>query len=251
MAFTQPGSPDRDRRWIPRTGWRAPLRQFLLLALVGLFALPALIVIAFDGAATEGVAAALVVYAAGVGTAAASLRRAYPHARLGLCNGVTLSRLVLVAALVAPLATGLVDPWPVLVLASVALSLDGIDGWLARRDGLASAFGARFDMEVDSALALVLALLALISGGAGPLVLVLGLPRYLFAAAGTVLPWLDRPLPDRYSRKVISVVQMATLILLQVPIVADRATAPLVAIAAAGLVWSFGRDILWLWRRRS
>jgi phosphatidylglycerophosphate synthase len=39
------------------------------------------------------------------------------------------------------------------------LALDGLDGWLARRFGLASAYGARFDMEVDGFLILVLALL--------------------------------------------------------------------------------------------
>ena len=39
-------------------------------------------------------------------------------------------------------------------------ALDGVDGWLARRSGIASAFGARFDMEIDALLILVLAVLA-------------------------------------------------------------------------------------------
>ena len=37
------------------------------------------------------------------------------------------------------------------------LALDGLDGWAARRQGLVSAFGARFDMEVDALLILALA----------------------------------------------------------------------------------------------
>ena len=41
------------------------------------------------------------------------------------------------------------------MLASVALILDGVDGKVARRTRNASAFGARFDMEVDAFLILV------------------------------------------------------------------------------------------------
>ena len=42
------------------------------------------------------------------------------------------------------------------VLAAVALVLDGVDGQVARRTGTVSALGARFDMEVDAFLMLVL-----------------------------------------------------------------------------------------------
>ena len=41
-------------------------------------------------------------------------------------------------------------------LAGFALALDGVDGHLARRFDQVSDFGARFDMEVDAALILVL-----------------------------------------------------------------------------------------------
>ena len=49
--------------------------------------------------------------------------------------------------------------WGVVVLATVAALLDAVDGWLARREQIASAFGARFDMETDAFLILVLSLL--------------------------------------------------------------------------------------------
>jgi hypothetical protein len=87
---------------------------------------------------------------------------------------VTLARLVIVGALAASLFAGGTEAWPVVALAPIALALDGVDGWLARRGGLVSAFGARFDMETDSAFALVLSLHALATGAAGPVVLVLG-----------------------------------------------------------------------------
>src|SRR4051794_31124111 len=66
-------------------------------------------------------------------------------AGFGAANVVTSLRLLLVIALGVGLhgAPGLV--LAALVLA--VLALDGLDGWLARRAGLVSAFGAHFDME--------------------------------------------------------------------------------------------------------
>lgn len=75
------------------------------------------------------------------------MARSYPHRALGLCNLVTLLRLALMSALVAPLVSGSGAQWGVLMVAAVALALDGVDGWLARRQHLVSQFGARFDME--------------------------------------------------------------------------------------------------------
>jgi phosphatidylglycerophosphate synthase len=205
---------------------------------------------AFTAAPAPALAAALVVYVAGVLLALRSMRRTYAFPGPGLCNLVTLSRLVLVSALVVPVLAPSDWAWTVFAIAAVSLSLDGVDGWLARREGLVSTFGARFDMEVDSLLALVLALNAWASGTAGAFVLILGLPRYLFAAAGLVLPWLGGALPDRFSRKAVCVLQIAALIALQLPFVVPPASQALVAVTALALLWSFGRDILWLWRTR-
>ena len=135
-------------------------------------------------------------------------------------------------------------------VAGLALSLDGLDGWLARREGLVSDFGARFDMEVDALLALVLALIALASGKAGPWVLILGGLRYVYVAAGVFLPWLRRDLPPRWGRKTVCVVQIATLIALLAPPVIPPLSLGLAAVATTLLVWSFAADVLWLWRRR-
>jgi phosphatidylglycerophosphate synthase len=180
----------------------------------------------------------------------------YPHPQFGACNTVTLLRAGLGASLVTPLLTGNVattplGEWAVVVVAVIALSLDGVDGWLARRSGLASALGARFDMEVDAALALILALHALADGLVGPVVLLLGLMRYVFVAASYPFPWLSAPLPDRFGRKLVCVVQIAALIALQIPPL-SAAMAQWIAFGAAlALIWSFGRDTIWLWRHRS
>ncbi len=197
-----------------------------------------------------GLTLALAAYLAAARLAHKAMRQTYPHPTLGLCNLVTLTRLGLTSVLLVPLVAD-VKPWTVFGVAAVALALDGVDGWLARRDGLVSDYGARFDMEVDSALALILALNAFAAGTVGAIVLLIGLPRYIFVGATLALPWLARPVLDRFGRKAVCVVQIATLIALQLPQVAASVANPVVAIVALALIWSFGRDLVWLWWTRS
>jgi phosphatidylglycerophosphate synthase len=130
------------------------------------------------------------------------------------------------------------------------LVLDGVDGRLARSEGRVSDFGARLDMEIDSILAVVLALNVWAAGMTGAWVLLLALPRYLFIAAAWFLPWLNKPLPPSLARRVICVVQVACLIGLNAPIFPWWMVVLISASVAGSLSWSFGRDILWLWRNR-
>jgi phosphatidylglycerophosphate synthase len=200
--------------------------------------------------------AAIALFLFGVGLLWVQMPRNYPHPRFGACNAVTLLRAGLGATLLTPIlvvgaADNAMNGWAVALVASAALSLDGVDGWLARRSRLNSAFGARFDMEVDAALALLLSLLALAAGEVGPVVLVLGLMRYTFVAASWVVPWMAAPLPDRFGRKAVCVIQIAALIALQTPIVTGALAISIALGAALALIWSFGRDILWLWRHRT
>lgn len=200
-----------------------------------------------------GVTVALGVFAAGTALMLAALPRSFPHAAFGVANVVTLIRLALVAVLVGALAEPeavAAAAWGVPAVAAVALALDGVDGWLARRTGLVSQFGARFDMEVDCALALTLALLVIDEGTVGPWIILLGLPRYVFWVASWVAPWLDGPLPERRSRKVVCVAQILVLILLASPL-AGPAHAPLLALPALAVVgWSFAVDVRHLHRAR-
>jgi phosphatidylglycerophosphate synthase len=154
-------------------------------------------------------------------------------------------------ALVAPLVVGSGTSWFVFCIAAVALALDGFDGWLARRQGNASSFGARFDMEVDSLLALVLAVSAALGSGTGAAAILLGLPRYIFAAAGWAFPWMCRDVPARYSRKVVCVLQLGALIALQAPVLPDGVALVLVPVVIALLTASFAMDVAWLWRHRA
>jgi phosphatidylglycerophosphate synthase len=194
----------------------------------------------------------IMAYAVLVAAARLGLARGYPHPRFGACNTVTYLRATGVAGLTAVLAlpAAPLGGWLVPGVAAVILAADGIDGWLARRARRISDFGARFDMETDAALALVLAALIWQSGLAGAWVLWLGLARYAFVAGGWLLPWLRAPLPPRWRRKAGCVVQIGALVLALVPGLPEGVA--LMSLAAAGvlLAWSFGADVAWLHRHR-
>jgi phosphatidylglycerophosphate synthase len=178
------------------------------------------------------------------------LQQHHPFARFGAANQITMLRAILVA-----LVAGLVgEPTlPSVAAAAVAASigavlLDGVDGWLARRDRIASPFGARFDMEIDALLILALSVLAWRYGKAGGWVVASGLLRYAFVAAGTVMPWLRAPLPASYRRQATCVVQIAALTLTMLPSIEPPVSSLLAAGALAALSGSFLVDIVWLWR---
>jgi phosphatidylglycerophosphate synthase len=166
----------------------------------------------------------------------------------GPANRVTLVRSVLVAGVAVLSFVGdFAARLPVLVaLASVALVLDGIDGWVARRTGTASAFGARFDLEVDALLILVLSVY--VAPSAGWWVLLIGAARYLFVAAGWVLPWLRGAAPPRPWCKVVAVVQGVVLVVAAADVLPLTWSRIALAGALVLLTESFGRETWELWR---
>src|ERR687897_859365 len=161
---------------------------------------------------------------------------------LGPANLVTLTRAVLVggvtALVVDRFAAGSSDVVVLVVVATAALLLDAVDGRVARRTNTVTALGARFDMETDAFLILVLSVY--VAPIVGPAVLAIGGMRYAYAAAGGVLPWLRAPLPTRYSAKVVAATQGVVLVLAASGLVAPETATGLVAIALGLLVWSFG-----------
>lgn len=169
--------------------------------------------------------------------------------RFGLANSVTLVRGAMVAVLVGFAVAG--SPalaWLAAGLAGTALILDGADGWIARRQGMATDFGARFDMEVDALLIVVLAVLATSWGQAGPWVLLSGLLRYLFVLAGMAVSALSGPLPPSFRRKLVCVIQILALIAILPPLLAPPVTSVIAAGSLALLVYSFAVDTAWLLR---
>ena len=180
------------------------------------------------------------------GLLAGALRRA-GHYALGPADRVTLARATLVGGVVALVVAGVSGPVLVL-LAGVALALDAVDGRVARRTGTVSPLGARFDMEVDAFLILVLCVPAAVA--LGPWVLLIGAMRYVFAAAGWAAPWLRGPLAPNLARRAIAAAQGIALVVVVAGVLPRPAATVVAAGALAALVWSFGRDVVALWRNR-
>jgi phosphatidylglycerophosphate synthase len=167
----------------------------------------------------------------------------------GPADWVTMTRAALIGG-VAALTADSFDRTPqvgvIVSLAIVALLLDGVDGQVARRTGTVSGFGARFDMEVDSFLLIVLSVY--VARSMGPWVLVVGGMRYAFVAAGWVFDWMRAQLPPRFWRKVVAATQGIALVIGAADVLPAALTLLALLIALALQLESFGRDVLWLWR---
>jgi phosphatidylglycerophosphate synthase len=193
-----------------------------------------------------GTAYALVVWA----VLRSALRRSQAR-RFGPANGVTLARATLVGCVTAIVAQTLAEREPVtalVVIAAVALVLDAVDGKIARRTDTVTVLGARFDMEVDAFLILVLSIH--VSRAFGVWVLSIGLMRYAFVAAGRPFPWLRGPLSPTRAGKTIAALQGIVLVVAAAGLTPRWMTYALLAVALGSLTWSFTRDVGRLWRSR-
>src|SRR4051794_16195197 len=175
----------------------------------------------------------------------------YRFERLTRADWVTLARATLASCVAALVVDSFDRPVPaaiVVSLAAVALALDAVDGWVARRTSTTRALGAHFDAEVDAFLILVLSVY--VARSAGAWVLAIGAARYAFLAAGCLLPWMREPLPPRYWRKVVAATQGIVLTVAAAQVLPPALTRALLVAALVLLAESFGRDVLWLRSRR-
>jgi phosphatidylglycerophosphate synthase len=206
-------------------------------------------------AGTIGLGAAgwLVGIAFGVATCAGlvhGLHRA-GRAALGPADKVTLARAILVGGVAALAVDSLIRPVPVTMLVGLtigALLLDAVDGYVARRTGTCSDLGARFDMEVDAFLLLVLSVYLMPQVGGW--VVAIGAMRYAFVLGIWALPWMRTTLPPRYWRKVVAATQGVALVVGSAGVLPHSLTVAGLLVALLLLSESFGRDVVWLWLER-
>jgi len=174
-----------------------------------------------------------------------------PGPGIGDANRVTLAR----SLLVLPVAALTLQPealvlertyWWIISLGAVAMLLDGTDGRVARRTGTASAFGARFDMELDAFLLLALSVLVWQSGKVGSWVILIGALRYVFVVGGLFWTTLRGELPPNVRRKIVCAVEGITLLVCLGPIIPAPVAGVVALGALAALVYSFAVDVTWL-----
>lgn len=237
-----------------RNGLEPATRHELGLGLVPLLAMAAATASLLDLAAGY-FTVTLTLYAVQAGLVVGSMPEGLPGTGLGPANRVTLLRSTLIVPLVAivgwPEALDDAACWWIIATSAAAMVLDGVDGWLARRTGSGTPFGARFDMELDAFFLLGLSALVWLDGTVGAWVLLIGGLRYLFVGAGWIWPVLRAELPARGRRKAACVVQGIALLVCLGPIVPGDAARVVAAAALAVLAYSFAVDVVWLVRRPS
>jgi phosphatidylglycerophosphate synthase len=216
------------------------VRTIRLATILGLLATAAVLGIV-SAAAGLGVAGWITGLATGSGSAAllATARMRSDDPAIHPADWVTLTRAVLIAGVAGLVADSFSRPAPItalVTLSAIALALDAVDGQVARRTGTDTPLGARLDGEVDAFLILLLSIV--VSQDYGGWVLAIGAARYVLLLAGWLIPWLAAPLPPRFWRKVAA------------SGVLDRLVG-MIAVAAALLLLaeSFGRDVIWLYRK--
>lgn len=220
-------------------------------ALVLVAAAGAAAVLSVTSASNGAVGAAAVMAALAIPlVAVGALLRRRPRAITG-ADRVTLTRVVLIGVLTAAWVLILFEElpartWAVVAVAAVALALDALDGWVARRMGQQTSTGARLDVEADAAALLVLS--GLLAFTVGWWVLVIGLMRYIYWAVSWVRPRLRGIPPFSAFRRTVGAFQGLALVLGLVPVMPVPAAAGVAAAALGMLAVSFARDVLHLER---
>jgi phosphatidylglycerophosphate synthase len=251
MTYRLPERPFRNRMNSPTPAPRLAVSVALHMAGGGLLTVGAASVLSGHGSLPESyIGYATACYALVAVLMLLHLGGHAPHAHFGTANRVTLARGMIASLLggTVPIVTAL-NPealWVASAAALLALALDGVDGWIARRTRMASTYGQRLDINFDTVTMGILALLAWQGGKAGPWVLAIGMARYAFVAAGWVWPWLNAELPFSQRRRVICVVQIAALLVCLTPLMVPPVSSLAAAAALGLLLFSFAVDTLWL-----
>jgi phosphatidylglycerophosphate synthase len=245
------------RRYNAGLPWRLPDPPLRTSALLGIAAAgSAACVIALVTGPLIGAGAGYLVKTIGVFASVSALALGtvgahHPFSRIGPANQITLFRAALVAAAVGQIGepASARAAWLAVGITSLAAILDGVDGWVARRSGQSSAFGARFDMETDALLILGLSVLVWQHGKAEVWVLACGLMRYVFVACTRLVPWMGGPLRSTLRGKTVAIGQLVGLGAALSPAVPPPYSNVTSAVTLAVLGWSFAMDVLWLYRR--
>jgi CDP-diacylglycerol--glycerol-3-phosphate 3-phosphatidyltransferase len=167
---------------------------------------------------------------------------------LTLPNIISLSRIALAAIFVA-----IPDTATRVALIAIAAATDFLDGWVARRQSLASRFGALIDPLADRVFVLAAITTFLFSGAITTAQYFMLIARDLATAIGFLVAravsWLrNATFQARLSGKIVTVLQLIALC--AVLIVPERAPLLILAVAIYS-AWAIIDYTLMLWRVRT
>lgn len=136
---------------------------------------------------------------------------------IGYANAVTILRLSLVLG--GFTFHSLLDNWELLGLFLLAICLDGVDGYLARKFGHESAAGAKLDMETDAFMVLALSWIHFTEERLGWYILIPGGLKYIFEI---MLFWKLNRRKEVLSQKVRATIAVSFFLTLLIPFVTSN-----------------------------
>lgn len=158
----------------------------------------------------------------------------------GFANWMTLARLLIVFFIGFQHDT--LTDLKLLLLVIIAVSLDGLDGLIARKMEQASSFGAQFDMETDAFYVALMSVILVHEGYIGSWLLPVGFLRYIY---GTLLLALQMHKKEQVRTRFARIIAGLFFIALPTPFLLPEQFYLPVIIVASGLIvlsfgWSFG-----------
>ena len=168
---------------------------------------------------------------------------------------LSISIIILIAAINSNVNSNIFDIFYVgkiiIILSTVSLVMDGLDGFIARKYNLVSKFGEIIDQESDNFLMLVISISLYLNKDVGLYVFLIPLYRYTFLVSMKKYDWLQRTLPSSQFRKIACVLTIALMIMSQDVYFNYENTLFLVILSLFIITFSFSKDIIWLYRNKN
>jgi phosphatidylglycerophosphate synthase len=139
----------------------------------------------------------------------------------------------------------------IIILSTLSLIMDGLDGFIARKYNLVSKFGEIIDQESDNFLMLVISISLYLNKDIGLYVFLIPLYRYIFLASMKKYDWLKKTLPISQFRKIACVLTIILMIMSQDVYIDYENTVFLVILSLFIITFSFSKDIIWLYRNKN
>jgi len=137
--------------------------------------------------------------------------------------------------------------YQIAIIATIVISFDGVDGYLARKHNQASYFGSYFDRETDAFFVLAMTCLIFHHQLAGYWVLTAGLLRYVYVVSLFFFKPAGKKETKSNRGKIIAVILMISLIACF--LVNEKIFLPGLIIATILVIYSFGLSFLGMVRK--
>ena len=182
--------------------------------------------------------------------------RRYNLQNVNLANYVTYLRLVImITLLVLILFRSDVDNMyyslHIILFSFLVFIMDWLDGYVARKFKQITDFGFLFDQEVDNIFLFILVLSITLNNSELYFLWLIPLLRYIFLLMKYVFVWMRSDLYDSMRRKSICAVTTFLLIVCNLEFLSFFLIELLSIISISIIVFSFMKDILWLYRRNN